>query len=162
MKTIIDDFASDLKERSYLASLMFLYPGSSFCFLHDPEAGESGTLIFLDTLKHGSRFRAKLSPGSYEGEVAALLSETFPGLYEAKGYAAIYEAACRRRDGTIEFAAYRVSSCPVWLEDWFVERMRVHKTDILNSPPEPSFYWTLDHERGELPTSTVSHFPVGV
>jgi len=35
-------------------------------------------------------------------------------------------------------------------------------TDILNSPPEPSFFWTLGHERGEPPTSTVSHFPVGV
>ncbi len=35
-------------------------------------------------------------------------------------------------------------------------------TDVLNSPPKPSFFWTLGHARGELPTSTVSHFPVGV
>ena len=31
--------------------------------------------------------------------------------------------------------------------------------DILNSSFEREFYWTFDHERGEFPTSTVSHFP---
>ena len=34
-----------------------------------------------------------------------------------------------------------------------------HSADILNSSFEREFYWTFDHERGEFPTSTVSHFP---
>ena len=131
MKTLIEDFAVDLKERDYMSTLMFLYPGSSFTFFNDMESGEIvNTLIIRDKLKRGSRFRPKFyPPGAYQRDVARLLGETFPGLYEAEGFDAIYDAACARRDGTLEFAAYQVTGCPLWLEGWFEERMSLYKRE---------------------------------
>ena len=35
-------------------------------------------------------------------------------------------------------------------------------TDLRNGPLEASSFWTLGQARGELPTSSTSHFPVGV
>ena len=48
---------------------------------------------------------------------------------------------------------------PVWeLED----PGRVVSPDLRNAPLEASSFWTLGQARGELPTSSTSHFPVGV